>query len=129
MIMSEIQASNKPDDRDRFDQNPAIASGHLVSENAVNKIIPTHIGDEKYTLSGKMTNDSLLPTNTDDENHPNQGLSQAELGWETSEAIPLHSKAHKEWQTDMDERREAAKSLHKKHLEEAKGRGFTESPT
>ncbi len=109
--MSELQTPDILDNAERFDHNPAIASGHLVSENLRGDIIPTHIGDESFALPGKITNDPLDLTSKEDNIPQEPGLTQGYLDWETSSAISLHKQAAEQDEKELKDKQAAAKKL------------------
>ena len=98
-----MSESGPPGDIERFSDNPAIASGHLVSETASGDIEETHIGQERYTLEGKITNDPIVPK-SDENNAP---LDPVTLGWETSSATGLREYWEKKRKEEYQEKKEA----------------------
>ena len=106
-----MSESQKPDDRERFDHNAAIASGHLVSENSQGKIVPTGIGDDRYTVEGKVTNYPLIKQG--------QPLNWEELGWNSSAATPLRERAAEIAEQEAQEKKEAARELRQKLEQES----------
>lgn len=109
--MSELQTPDILDNAERFDHNPAIASGHLVSQNPRGDIIPTYIGDENFTLPDKITNEPLHPISAENNAPQEQDATQESLGWETSPIIPAIKQAAALDEKERQDKQAAAKKL------------------